>query len=240
MALFHLPGRQVAICLVLAGWVSTVSLPVAASQLSAAAQRAAADTAKRAAAQSAQRNAAAKATKSAPLAPTKTAAPDKTVGIYRTPLCKSSAPCPLPEHVSNTFVGAYEKKVLSQDTLLYRVYATPERTLGATTSTSSLKRPGDIAALTQPQYSYWSRHDQRGLQAAIDAGLEVSKFGNTAGRQVVIRVPKGATIFEGKARGDVSSLNQAGKVGEGVRHNPVGGGNQIVIQDVPSAWIIQP
>ncbi|NDP47497.1 MAG: hypothetical protein GZ085_03730 [Sulfuriferula multivorans] len=231
-------NRGIQICtlvLALAVGLSGVAIRAEASQITSAAQRAAAQASKRSAEQAAQRA----AVRAAPRAAAKKTVPDKVVGIYRTPLCKPTAPCPLPEHVSNTFVGAYEKKIVSQDTVLYRVYADPARTLGAPKSTAPQKQTGKTA-LTEPQYSYWSRHDQRGLQAAIDDGLEVSKYGNTAGRQVVIRVPKGTTIYEGIARGDVSSVNQASKIGAGVRHNPTGGGNQIVIPVVPPSWISKP
>jgi hypothetical protein len=116
-------------------------------------------------------------------------------------------PCPLPEKVAGTYVGgAYDEVILGSETTLYRVFHDPARRFGA---------PGEV-------HSYWSRSDSRGVQAAVDRGIDVSRFGNTADNVVAIRVPAGTRVFEGRARG--------------TEHGTPGGGSQVVVERVKPEW----
>lgn len=169
-----------------------------------AAQRAAIQAAERSAAKQASKNAAETASRRA-----LTQTGDRVVKRWASSLCKPYNPCPLPAKTANTFVGgAYDEVILSNDTVLYRVYHEPKFKFGA---------PGEA--------SYWSRSDVRGIQAAVDRSIPVSKNGNTAERLVAIRVPKGTRIFEGKA--------------QALERGPAGGGGQVVIDEVRPGWEIK-
>lgn len=178
----------------------------AQAQIAGVAERAAA----RAAASTAQRKATERAAALAAERQSALGAADRVVRRWSLPLCKPELKCPLPLAVARTFRGgSYDEVVLNKDTHLYRVYTDPKAKLG---------RPGD-------RHSYWSRSDARGLQAATDAAIEVSRWGNTATHQVAIRVPRGTKVFEG----------QAGRPDSGW---PVGGGSQVVLEKVRPEWVI--
>lgn len=71
---------------------------------------------------------------------------------------------------------------------------------------------------------YWTRTPPSGpLQSRIDSAL-LPQWGNTATNVTTIRVPPGVTIFEG------SAAQQGGLVG---------GGSQVVIQNVDPSWIVK-
>lgn len=169
-------------------------------------------SAQRAAVQAAERSAAERATKVAAEAASRQAVTktgDRIVKRWASSLCKPSSPCPLPAKTANTFVGgAYDEVVLSTDTVLYRAFHEPKFKFGA---------PGEP--------SYWSRSDARGIQAAVDRAIPVSKTGNTAEKLVAIRVPKGTRVFEGKVRG--------------LEQGPTGGGGQVVLDGVQPGWEIR-
>ncbi len=195
---------------VLSAYLSSILValgsPAAQAQVASAAERAAA----RAAAQAAQRKATERAAVAAAERQAVQGAADRVVRRWSLPLCKPELRCPLPPSVARTFRGgSYDEVILQKDTNLYRVYSDPAAKLG---------RPGQ-------QYSYWSRSDARGLEAAIDGAIEVSRWGNTAQRQVAIRVPSGTKVFEGHA-----GLPDSGR--------PVGGGTQVVLEKVRPEWVI--
>jgi len=178
----------------------------AQAQISGATERAAA----RAAAQTAQRKTTERAATAAIERQSALAAADRVVRRWSLPLCRPELQCPLPPTIARTFRGGtYDEVILQKDTKLYRVYSDPVTKLG---------RPDD-------KYSYWSRSDARGLQAAIDGAIEVSRWGNTARHQVAIRVPRGTKVFEG----------QAGRPDSG---RPIGGGSQVVLEKVRPEWVI--
>lgn len=195
-----------AIAAYLAAFFVPLGWPTAQAQIAGAAERAAT----RAAAQTAQRKATERAAVAAVERQAVQATADRIVRRWSLPLCKPDLRCPLPPSVARTFRGgSYDEVILHKDTNLYRVYSDPAAKLG---------RPGE-------QYSYWSRSNARGLQAAIDGAIEVSRWGNTAQRQVAIRVPYGTKVFEG----------QAGRPDSG---RPVGGGSQVVLEKVRPDWVI--
>lgn len=135
-------------------------------------------------------------------------AADRATATWTNALCKPSRPCPLPEQVGNSFTGgSYRQVKLGSDTQLHRAYSDPVNRLGA---------PG-------ARYSYWSRNQASSRQAVIDRAIPVSTNGNVADRNVTIRVPHGTTVYEGKAAG--------------LHRGPVGGGNQVVIDQVKGAWV---
>lgn len=132
---------------------------------------------------------------------------DYVVKRWSSALCKPASPCPLNEKTANTFNGgSYNETILGSDTVLYRVYHRPDRKFSG----------------SGERYSYWSRSDAKGLQAAIDGAIEVSRYGNMAGRQVMIRVPKGTRIYEGEAHGNYRGT--------------AGGGNQIILEGTKPEW----
>ena len=139
------------------------------------------------------------------------ASADRTVRRWSGPLCKTESKCPLPPHVAKTFTGggSYNEVILHKDTMLHRVYADPARRLGP----------------AGERYSYWSRSDEQGIQAQIDRAINPHRYGNTAELNVSIQVPRGTRVFEGRAA-----------AGEGGR--PVGGGNQVVVENVQAAWVV--
>ena len=199
------------VVIALAG-LALFTLAPACSPVSGAAERAAA----RAAARTAERKSAERAAKEAAAAVaartgTKQAA-DAVVRRWYSVTCKPTKPCPLPQHVGNTFVGgSYNEVALGSDTVLYRVYANRLNRLGP----------------SGQRYSYWSRSDARGTQAIVDSAIPVSRQGNTATRQVAVRVPQGTHVFEGRT--------------QGIPHGgPVGGGNQVVVDGVRPEWVIGP
>jgi len=185
---------------------------IASAWIGEVAERAAQRAAQRAAIQSAERSAAKQASETAAKAASRRAlnqTGDRIVQRWASSMCKPSNPCPLPAKAANTFVGgAYDEVILTNDTVLYRVFHEPKYKFGA---------PGEA--------SYWSRSDARGIQAAIDRSIPVSKNGNTAEKLVAIRVPKGTRIFEGKA--------------QAFERGPAGGGSQVVIDDVQPGWEIK-
>lgn len=87
-------------------------------------------------------------------------------------------PGPLDDSVAATFRSAsYDEVVLSQDTLLYRVYGGEAGPIGG----------------------YWSRTPPTGpMQAQIDLALN-PQWGNLATDVATIKVPAGTTIYEGAA-----------------------------------------
>lgn len=195
---------------VLATCLAALSAPVAwtsaEAQIAGAAERAAV----RAASQTAQRRASESAATAAAGRQIIQGASDRVLRRWSLPLCKPELRCPLPPAVARTFRGgSYDEVILQKDTTLYRVYSDPAAKLG---------RPGE-------HYSYWSRSDARGLPAAIDGAIEVSRWGNTAQNQVAIRVPRGTKVFEG----------QAGRPDSG---RPIGGGSQVVLEKVRPEWVV--
>ena len=209
--LFAEPKSRYLLVLSSACLVVVLASPIPAiAQVAGAAERAAA----RAAARAAERNAVQRAAKSAAGQQAVRQADDLTLRRWNNALCKRSAPCPLPDSIGKTFKGSYNEVALARDTVFYRVYTNPQQRLGT---------PGE-------PFSYWTRSDARGLQAAIDAALPVSRTGNTAQYQVAVRVPKGTRVFEG----ETNSLDRYGPVGGG----PIGGGNQVVINRVKPQWVV--
>ena len=182
------------------------------AQFAGAVERAAARAAARAAEQKAAERAASRAATTAATRRAGARAGDRVVRRWSSALCKSVNPCPLPPKVSNTFKGgSYDEVVLGQDTLLYRVYSNPAHRLG---------RPDE-------RFSYWSRSDARGTQAVVDSAIEVSRYGNTAKNQVVVRVPSGTRIYQGETQ----SIPRGG---------PVGGGSQVILEGIRPEWVVAP
>lgn len=182
----------------------------AAAQIGAAAERAAA----RAAVTAAERQAAERAAKDAAGATSRRAvnqAADHVVKRWSSSFCKPAAPCPLPAKTANSFKGgSYDEVVLGGDTVLYRVFHEPAHRFGL---------PGE-------RFSYWSRSNARGTQAAVDSAIDVSKYGNTAERLVAVRVPRGTRVYEGKT--------------QSIERGPIGGGNQVVVDSVRPDWEVKP
>lgn len=96
---------------------------------------------------------------------------------------------PLPDVVAKTFkAGSYTGKVLTEPTVLYRVYGGDSGQLG----------------------SYWSRTEPIGpLQSKMDLALPP---GNTAEAVVKIEVPAGTKIFEGTAEASFGYLGGGSQV----------------------------
>lgn len=186
-------------------------MPVAATaQIGAAAERAAA----RAAVTAAERQAAERAAKAAATATSRraaTQAADRVIKRWSSSLCKSAAPCPLPAKMADTFKGgSYDEVILGSDTVLYRAFHDPKHRFG----------------MAGERFSYWSRSDSRGVQAAVDNAIDVSRYGNTAERLVAVRVPRGTRVYEGQT--------------QSIQRGPIGGGNQVVLDDVRPAWEVKP
>ncbi len=91
-----------------------------------------------------------------------------------TPITKGS----LGTDIARTFrSGTYTQKILSSDTMLYRV----------------------ISETGNPAGSFWTRVKPTGsLQSVIDYALD-QKWGNTATKLVTAKIPRGTKIFEGVA-----------------------------------------
>lgn len=182
----------------------------ASAQVGAAAERAAA----RAAVTAAERQGVQRATIEAAGTSSRRAATrsaDRVVTRWSSSLCKPSTPCPLPARTANTFKGgSYDEVILGEDTVLYRAFHEPAHRFGA---------PGE-------SFSYWTRSNARGTQAAVDSAIDVSRFGNTAERLVAVRVPRGTRVYEGKT--------------QGTERGPIGGGSQVVIDRVRPDWEVRP
>jgi len=88
------------------------------------------------------------------------------------------SPGPLENKIASTFRGStYTKKVLTEDTVFYRVYGGNAEIVG----------------------NYMSRTPQMGgLQSQFDLAL-VPEWGNTATYVTKVTVPKGTVIYEGFA-----------------------------------------
>ena len=117
---------------------------------------------------------------------------------------------PLREKEAATFSGAtYTEKVLTEDTLMYRVYGGNANKVG----------------------TYLSRTPQNGgLQSQMDLALNPD-WGNTTEHVSKVIVPKGTKIYEGTAAAQVikdSSNNAIGHL--------LGGGNQVYIPNVNARW----
>ena len=112
---------------------------------------------------------------------------------------------PLDSNVVTTFRGgSYTATTTTETTTLYRVYGGSAGKIG----------------------SYWTRTQPSGsLQAQLDSAL-APQWGNTAQKIVVIRVPKGTTIYEGAAAPQPTGVGQI-----------IGGGNQVYIPQVNPKWI---
>jgi len=87
-------------------------------------------------------------------------------------------PGPLSQEVANSFRSAtYTEKVLTEDTVFYRVYGGSAKQMG----------------------SYMSRTEQLGgMQSQFDLALDPD-WGNTATYVTPVTVPKGTVIYEGTA-----------------------------------------
>lgn len=85
---------------------------------------------------------------------------------------------PLANDVARTFSGGtYTQKVLTEDTILYRVHGGNAEKVG----------------------SYMSRTPQfGGMQSQLDLALK-PEWGNTATQVTKVTVPKGTVIYEGSA-----------------------------------------
>lgn len=117
---------------------------------------------------------------------------------------------PLKENISNTFNGGtYTQKVLTEDTVMYRVSGGKAEQVG----------------------SYFSRTPQNGhLQSQLDLALN-PEWGNTAENISKVVVPKGTTIYEGVA----APQDIVDSIGNTIGTLP-GGGNQIYIPKVSEGW----
>ena len=201
-------GRRVLRIAVLSA--SVLYSGAAAAQIAAAAERAAAH----AAVTAAERQAAARAAKEAAGATTRRTvnqAADRVAKRWSSSLCKPAAPCPLPAKTANTIKGgSYDEVILGNDTVLHRVFHEPAHRFGM---------PGE-------RFSYWTRSDARGTQAAVDSAIDASRYGNTAERLVAVRVPQGTRVYEGKT--------------QGMERGPIGGGNQVVVDGVRVDWEVKP
>jgi len=192
-------------------WLASALLIAAVPHLSAQVIGAAERAAARAAGKAAERTAAERAAAKTITVKTSKTPADRVVKRWSNYICEQKSRCPLPQHVAQTFRGgSYNQVELQSNTVLYRVHADPALKLG---------RPGE-------QYSFWSRSDARGIQAAIDSAIPVSRNGNTAQLQTVIRVPRGTTVYEG-----ITGQTAVGRT--------VGGGNQVVVKEVNPKWVLQ-
>lgn len=117
---------------------------------------------------------------------------------------------PLKENVTNSFNGGtYTQKVLSEDTVMYRV---------------SGGKAGEVG-------SYVSRTPQGGgLQSQLDLALNPS-WGNTTENVSQVVVPKGTVIYEGTA----APQNITDSLGNTIGTLP-GGRNQVYIPEVNAGW----
>ena len=119
-------------------------------------------------------------------------------------------PGPLSEEVANSFNGGtYTEKVLTEDTVMYRV------------SGGNAKEVGSYLSMT-PQGG--------GLQSQLDLALNPA-WGNTTENATKVLVPKGTTIYEGIA----ASQNIYDGLGNviGTLH---GGENQVYIPTAEARW----
>lgn len=119
-------------------------------------------------------------------------------------------PGPLKEEVANTFNGGtYTERVLTEDTVMYRVNG------------------GKVGGIG----SYMSKTPQSGgLQSQLDLALNPD-WGNTAENVTKVVVPKGTTIYEGIA----APQNIYDSFGNVIGRLP-GGGNQVYIPSVEVGW----
>ena len=119
-------------------------------------------------------------------------------------------PGPLETGVAESFRGSmYTKKVLLEDTVMYRVYGGKAGKVGR----------------------YLTRVPQgAGLQSQLDLALNPS-WGNTTENVTKVVVPKGTTVYEGFA----ASQNIYDSLGNVIGELP-GGGSQIYISDVMEGW----
>ena len=123
----------------------------------------------------------------------------------------TTAPVLMPEEPSvpdplASIADLHDEVLLSQDTLLYRVYGGEAGPIGG----------------------YWSRTAPSGpMQAQMDSALNPA-WGNLATDVSTIRVPAGTTIYEGAAA--AQPLTGGGSL--------LGGGNQVFIPRVDSAWLV--
>ncbi|MGQ0700466.1 MAG: hypothetical protein ACT4PZ_19780 [Panacagrimonas sp.] len=199
---------------VVLGLAALAFLTGAEAQVLGAAERAAS----RAAKQAAERQAAAATQRAA------NNAADRVVRRWSNPQCKAQARCPLPDEFGKTFVGgSYDEVVLSKPTRLYRVHADDKAALGN----------------SDKLHSYWSRSESRGTQATIEKGIDVARTGNTAHKQVVIELPAGTRIYEGRVAPNLgrTQVDRRGAPGIGTQ---VGGGNQVVLDvKVKPEWIVE-
>ena len=123
----------------------------------------------------------------------------------------TTAPVLMPEEPSvpdplASIADLHDEVLLSQDTLLYRVYGGEAGPIGG----------------------YWSRTAPSGpMQAKVDSALNPA-WGNLATDVSTIRVPAGTTIYEGAAA--AQPLTGGGSL--------LGGGNQVFIPRVDSAWLV--
>ena len=119
-------------------------------------------------------------------------------------------PGPLSEDVASSFSGAtYTERVLTEDTVMYRV------------SGGNAKEVGSYMSMT-PQ--------EGGLQSQIDLALNPA-WGNTTENVTKIVVPKGTIIYEGVA----APQNIYDSLGNVIGTLP-GGGNQVYIPTVEAGW----
>ena len=119
-------------------------------------------------------------------------------------------PGPLNEEVANSFNGAtYTERVLTEDTVMYRVSGGNAKEVGSYMSTT-------------PQGG--------GLQSQLDLALNPA-WGNTAENVTRVVVPQGTTIYEGIA----APQNIYDSLGNVIGTLP-GGGNQVYIPIVEMGW----
>ncbi len=116
----------------------------------------------------------------------------------------------LDEDIAKSFNGAvYTKKVLEEDTVMYRVYGGEAGKVG----------------------SFLSRTPQSGgLQSQLDLALNPA-WGNSTENVIKVIVPKGTTIYEGIA----APQNIYDSLGNVIGRLP-GGGNQVYIPNVEAGW----
>ena len=119
-------------------------------------------------------------------------------------------PGPLEEELANTFSGAtYTKRVLTEDTVMYRVSGGNAREVG----------------------SYMSMTPQNGgLQSQLDLALNPA-WGNTTENVTKVVVPKGTLIYEGIAAPQSIYDSLKNVIG-----TLPGGGNQVYIPEVETRW----
>jgi len=115
---------------------------------------------------------------------------------------------PLSGNLQETFAGgSYNVVVAREPTTLYRAY-------GGTANGVPAR--------------FWSRTKPRGpLQARQDSAL-LTRWGNSAGKVITIRVPKGTTYYEGRVAPQVDAMQSL-----------LGGGNQVVLlAPINPNWIV--